>query len=458
MNPTKKKLKIRFNIGRRRNVSRHSGLRKRNSRNDYRENKSKHVKFYIACDDGKIKSKSKSIDSGTILMERALTQWYEGDWENLAKIDQDSLAEHPDRAKIMLLSAAGSIQCNDFFGANNKVKLASKWGASQESIAIIFLSGLYNRMGRIYAIKGQKSHAIAFFKKAIDIDYFEGGTKELIRMRINQQFIQLGLHSNLPIDQYIPLSMDPEGGSLSKSAILDKYETLSFIHHKLSPKMYLEIGVHQGKSLALAACEAIGVDPAPQNRVKLDEKRKIFSITSDDFFFDIADEVVRRPIDLVLLDGMPLIEYTLRDFSNIERRASAYTLVVVSGIFPQHKKQAQRTRQGMNWVGDVWKLPQIIAKYRPDLCTIGMAVPADGLLLIAGLDKKNRQLEERFAEIIEEQIHFDTPPVSVMEKTDAVSPDHPKVVALLETLRKARDQQVNGSFLMKSLKAICQID
>ncbi|MGJ0515811.1 MAG: class I SAM-dependent methyltransferase [Methylomicrobium sp.] len=180
----------------------------------------------------------------------------------------------------------------------------------------------------------------------------------------------------------------------------DKYEQLRKIHELLKPKSYLEIGVQTGKSLALASCLAIGVDPMPQIKVKLGSNVKVVRATSDEFFAKYASELIPKSLDMVFIDGMHLFEYVLRDFINVERYSSPYTLVVIDDIYPGHPAQADRNRRTRAWTGDVWKLFDVLKEYRPDLLLQSLDASPTGLLMITGLDSTNHALSERYDEIV----------------------------------------------------------
>lgn len=168
----------------------------------------------------------------------------------------------------------------------------------------------------------------------------------------------------------------------------DKHQLLKQIHQQLKPSLYIEIGVQTGKSLLLAECDAIGIDPMPRPNIPLQYNHHLLRVSSDDFFKYHADQHLRQSPDLVFIDGMHLFEYVLRDFINVERYAGKNTVVVIDDIFPGHAAQAERERQTRAWTGDVWKLPALLEKYRPDLTIRKVDVFPTGLLVITGFNNK----------------------------------------------------------------------
>jgi SAM-dependent methyltransferase len=97
---------------------------------------------------------------------------------------------------------------------------------------------------------------------------------------------------------------------------------LEQLHEELVPSSYLEIGVWRGESLGLARCPAVGIDPRPELSVGLASDVRLFECTSDEFFERHAAGALRGPIDLAFIDGLHHFENALRDFMNVERRAS----------------------------------------------------------------------------------------------------------------------------------------
>ena len=213
-------------------------------------------------------------------------------------------------------------------------------------------------------------------------------------------------------------------------------DVLARVHAELSPRRYLEIGVRAGSSLGLASCPAVAVDPDP--RVVVDPPALLYRQTSDDFFRYDASEALAEGFDLAFIDGLHLFENALRDFMHIERFAGAETVVVVDDVLPNHPVQAQRERQSSVWCGDVWKLHDCLARYRPDLRLTLVDAEPSGLLLVSGLNPRNRTLWELYNPIVREYLSdtHEAPPQAVFNRIGVLHPDDPGV---LETLRRTRE-------------------
>lgn len=223
---------------------------------------------------------------------------------------------------------------------------------------------------------------------------------------------------------------------------IDKHKLLAEIHKQLNPEFYFEIGVQTGKSLALAKCEAIGVDPMPLVSVPLAANAKVITASSDAFFEQKSDLLLNKSIDLAFIDGMHLFEYALRDFINVERFAKPYTLVVIDDILPGHVDQAKRDRCTRAWTGDVWKLREVLEHYRPDLQLLTVDAYPTGLLLISGLDPENNVLQEKYASIIGEYLSQDKVPEHFVTRANVESGKSAKISDLISMLKETKLQIV----------------
>lgn len=216
-------------------------------------------------------------------------------------------------------------------------------------------------------------------------------------------------------------------------------EVLETLHATLAPSLYLEIGVRNGRSLELARCPAVGVDPAPEITVApLKATTRVIALTSDEYFADMNRHVLPQAPDLVFIDGMHLFEYALRDFMHVERLAAPGTLVVIDDIFPSHPAQAERIRRTRVWTGDVWKLHHCLAEMRPDLFLLPLDTAPTGLLLVAGLDPANRVLWESYNPIVRRYGTALEPPPEVFSREGAVPPAGRSVAGVLDALRRGR--------------------
>ena len=245
--------------------------------------------------------------------------------------------------------------------------------------------------------------------------------------------VAMGASSALSPAALGPFHASPEEERVSGS--VDYLEVLRQIHESVEPASYLEIGVRHGRSLALAACPAIGVDPAPQVSVTLPESARVMETTSDRFFEDGPGDLLPSAPDLVFIDGMHLFEFALRDFMHVEHLSTPATVVVIDDIFPNHPGQADRERKTRVWTGDVWKLYLCLQENRPDLSLLALDTAPTGLLLISGLDPHNRVLWERYNPLVKKyrEVLPEVPPDSILHREDAMDPSGPALEAFLSS-------------------------
>lgn len=101
------------------------------------------------------------------LLERSRDQWQSGDWPSLTKLNRETLQQHPDRAKLALLAAAGHLELDNPQSGEQFVRLAQDWGCSKKLISQILVSSVYHRLGRAALNLGQIQRALDHFKTAI---------------------------------------------------------------------------------------------------------------------------------------------------------------------------------------------------------------------------------------------------------------------------------------------------
>ena len=213
------------------------------------------------------------------------------------------------------------------------------------------------------------------------------------------------------------LRLDPllaEASDLKAQIILggERYtKVLERIFEQLRPRTYVEIGVSQGGTLQLARPPtiAIGIDPEPMLKRPLAANHRIFAETSDAFFagHDLGAELGGVPVDLAFIDGMHHFEFALRDFINLERACSRESTILIHDCYPLDRVSAERTRHGLFWSGDIWRLIVLLKKHRPDLSVHTIGAPPTGLAVVRRLDPGSRVLQENYGRLCEEALALD---------------------------------------------------
>lgn len=177
-----------------------------------------------------------------------------------------------------------------------------------------------------------------------------------------------------------------------------RHKLLKQLHRSLSPRTYLEIGVHTGSSLALSRTRSIGIDPEFQIGRELACDLQLWRTTSDEYFGrpDAGAFFQGVPLDLAFIDGMHLAEFALRDFMNVEKLMSPAGVVLLDDMLPRNSLEAARHRRTKAWAGDVFKVADILRTYRPDLTLIPVNTSPTGTVIVLGLDPASRVLEDNY--------------------------------------------------------------
>ncbi|MFD0318839.1 class I SAM-dependent methyltransferase [Streptomyces flavalbus] len=258
---------------------------------------------------------------------------------------------------------------------------------------------------------------------------------------------------------------------------MKRHEFLRALHKATANRNYLEIGVNDGRSLTLSRVPSIAVDPAPKVTSEIRCDVHLVKATSDDFFAR-ADPLAhlrggrhpvrnlargrhplgrwrRTTLDLSFIDGMHLFEYALRDFMNVERYSDWSSVIVLDDMLPRNVDEAARDRHTDAWTGDVYKVIEILARYRPDLATVLVDTQPTGQLLVFGADPGNTVLRDRYDEILAE---YEVPdpqkvPEAVLERVRAVRPEDLLGADFWRPLVRARNRGVRRTRGWKPLRA-----
>ncbi|MFE6287096.1 class I SAM-dependent methyltransferase [Streptomyces sp. NPDC057877] len=261
---------------------------------------------------------------------------------------------------------------------------------------------------------------------------------------------------------------------------MKRHEFLRELHKAVANRNYLEIGVNDGRSLRLSRVPSIAIDPAFKVTSEIHCDVHLVKATSDDFFAR-ADPLShlkggrhpvrniargrhplghwrRTTLDLSFIDGMHLFEYALRDFINIERHSDWSSVIVFDDMLPRNVDEAARDRHTGAWTGDVYKIIEILARYRPDLATVLVDTQPTGQLVVFGADPHNTVLKDKYDEIMAE---YEVPdpqkvPEAVLERVRAVRPEEFVGADFWRPLIRARNRGLRRSRGWEPLRAAVQ--
>ena len=226
-----------------------------------------------------------------------------------------------------------------------------------------------------------------------------------------------------------------------------RHDFLHELHRRLRPRNYLEIGINDGKSLALSRSPTIGVDPEFWVTKPIQCEVQLVKATSDAFFAR-ADPIrflrsgrnpwrnLRRnrplfdhwrggtTLDLAFIDGMHLFEFALRDFINVERFSRPTTVIAMDDMLPRRHVEALRGGNPDGWTGDVFKVSLVLRELRPDLTLIPVDTEPTGVMLVFGADRTSTVLGQRYDDLVERWVTPDPQevPDHILARRDAYDP------------------------------------
>jgi hypothetical protein len=193
----------------------------------------------------------------------------------------------------------------------------------------------------------------------------------------------------------------------------DYRSVLTWFHRGLTPSSYFEIGTLDGKTLELAHCKSLAVDPnfiiAGADVMANKPLCLLYQMTSD-AFFDTFDPVrlLDDRIRFAFLDGMHRCEFLLRDFMNTERSCVTNSVIAMHDCIPVETAMAERVpfcvpaiapHRAQWWTGDVWRTVMALKHFRPDLAIYPFDAHPTGLVCITNLNPTSRVLFDRYEEI-----------------------------------------------------------
>lgn len=161
-----------------------------------------------------------------------------------------------------------------------------------------------------------------------------------------------------------------------KNNILNRTTIIQKLIDKFNFKTYLEIGVERGLNFLQIRCLVkYGVDPVCMIP-NLDRYEKFFyKMTSDEFFANPPEEIVRDGLDIVFIDGLHTYEQSLRDVENALRFLKSEGFIVMHDCLPDSPATAAPTLEEARkhpqfkgaWTGEVYKTILHLRATRDDL-------------------------------------------------------------------------------------------
>ena len=243
---------------------------------------------------------------------------------------------------------------------------------------------------------------------------------------------------------------------------MEYLDFLERLHEAVAPEAYLEIGLRNGDSLALARCPALGVDPAYRLKVELGDHVTLLRETSDEYFGRERplEPLGGRPVDLAFIDGMHLAEFALRDFMGVERLSRWTGVAVLDDVLPRDAEEASRDRRTRAWTGDVYKLLDVLARHRPDLICLRVGTRPTGLLVVLGLDPGNPELGRRHDAILERLVVPDPQdvPAAVLERRGVLEPEQVLGSRAWPVLRDLREEGTSRRSGIRDLRRAVRRD
>ena len=125
------------------------------------------------------------------LRAESLMRWHLGDWSYLCELDEQSIAQHPDKALLATLKSAALFQQGDMSSARELAKQAQDWGGEHKMLERTFLSGVQNSLGRAAMLAGMEQRAAGHILQAMRAAEVELDGALLYPARLMQQKRQI---------------------------------------------------------------------------------------------------------------------------------------------------------------------------------------------------------------------------------------------------------------------------
>ncbi len=126
----------------------------------------------------------------------AREQWQRGDWAALADMTLDQLQDHPDRAKLALLAAAGHMQLGRNDQGADLLRQAKAWGCNPQLMRQVVIAGVHNTLGKAAALADMPDRADQHFAASLRTVMPMHSGKQQINLRRDTQMQPLEVSSS----------------------------------------------------------------------------------------------------------------------------------------------------------------------------------------------------------------------------------------------------------------------
>ena len=139
------------------------------------------------------KRKLEPVAQPSTLLPQAHEAARRGEWAMLSALADQSGADHPDHAALLVLGGLARAQRGDAAGAANRLQEAMAQGASRRDVAQAVVGGAFDSLGRAAALFGDSGLAESFFAEALAQDPPPGDITEALRDRMIRARADMGL-------------------------------------------------------------------------------------------------------------------------------------------------------------------------------------------------------------------------------------------------------------------------
>ncbi|MEM1432610.1 MAG: FkbM family methyltransferase [Pseudomonadota bacterium] len=220
-------------------------------------------------DDAFVSTPSQTPEDLSSYAERLTTarsQWYFGEWGELADLDLDACSSHPEIGLLTLLKAAGYFQLGDTAAARTYLQMALGFGCERRMVARIMIAGVHNTLAKATALLRQKERSRDHFYKAVSVGQGRADSKIAQQARSVREIVRLGLLGEAA--EIVGEGLDTLDGPQAASA--DLYASIAVLRSELSLiQSELRIAQSRGQLLQAEPPAAVDAEASPQDLERL---------------------------------------------------------------------------------------------------------------------------------------------------------------------------------------------